>query len=402
MEAPADADSANAKFLIQGGFIEREAAGIYNYLPLGMRVLTKICDIVREEMNAVDGQEIFMPVLAPRENWKQTGRDETMDPILYRTKGAGDHDFVLGPSHEEIVTPLVKKFVRSYKDLPLSVYQIQAKFRNEQRAKAGILRGREFGMKDMYSFHRDNADLDAYYERAKEAYTKVYKRLGLTAYVVEASGGAFADSHSHEFSVVTPVGEDTILVCEKCDFAQNIEIVKEGEREKCPKCKGKVVEKKAIEAGNIFKLGLKYSEAFNVTYTDENGKEVLVPMGCYGIGTTRMVGTIVEASHDEKGIIWPASVAPYQLHLVSITAGDAVMVQKADELYDMLRKKGVDVLYDDRDESTGKKLNDADLIGIPVRVIISKKSLEKGGVEVKKRAEKEAKIVKLEEVLAML
>ncbi|MEK7524546.1 MAG: aminoacyl--tRNA ligase-related protein [Patescibacteria group bacterium] len=402
MEAPADADSANAKFLIQGGFIEREAAGIYNYLPLGMRVLTKICDIVREEMNAVDGQEIFMPVLAPRENWKQTGRDETMDPILYRTKGAGDHDFVLGPSHEEIVTPLVKKFVRSYKDLPLSVYQIQAKFRNEPRAKAGILRGREFGMKDMYSFHRDNADLDAYYERAKEAYTKVYKRLGLTAYVVEASGGAFADSHSHEFSVVTPVGEDTILVCEKCNFAQNIEIVKEGEREKCPKCKGAVVEKKAIEAGNIFKLGLKYSEAFNLTYTDENGKEVLAPMGCYGIGTTRMVGTIVEASHDEKGIIWPASVAPYQLHLVSITAGDSAMVQKADELYDMLRKKGAQVLYDDRDESTGKKLNDADLIGIPVRVIISKKSLEKGGVEVKKRNEKEAKIMKPEEVLAML
>lgn len=401
MEAPADADSANAKFLIQGGFIEREAAGIYNYLPLGMRVLTKICDIVREEMDAVDGQEIFMPVLAPRENWVQTGRDKTMDPILYRTKGAGDHDFVLGPSHEEIVTPLVKKFVHSYKDLPMSVYQIQAKFRNEPRAKAGILRGREFGMKDMYSFHRDTADLDAYYERAKEAYSKVYKRLGLTAYVVEASGGAFADSHSHEFSVVTPVGEDIILVCEKCEFAQNIEIVKEGEREKCPKCKGSIVEKKAIEAGNIFKLGLKYSEAFHLTYTDENGKEVLTPMGCYGIGTTRLLGTIVEASHDEKGIIWPMSVAPYQVHLLTLGKEEEVKVA-AEKLYKELQAKNVEVLFDDREESAGKKLNDADLIGIPVRVLISRKTLEKNGVELKKRHEAKADVVDASEIFKHL
>jgi prolyl-tRNA synthetase len=395
MNAPADADSANARFLIQGGFIEREAAGIYNFLPLGYRVLKKINEIIREEMDSVGGQEIFMPILHPRENWITTGRDKTMDSVLYRTKGASDHDFVLGPSHEEIVTPLAKKFIKSYKDLPLSLYQIQAKFRNEPRAKAGILRGREFGMKDMYSFHATEEDLDAYYEKVKTAYLRIYKRLGLQAYVVEASGGAFSDKISHEFSIRTPVGEDTILFCESCHFAQNLEIADRSLH--CPKCKKTVKEERAIEAGNIFKLGTKYSEAFHLTYTDEAGKEHLIPMGCYGIGNTRLMGTIVEASHDEKGIIWPKSAAPFDIHLLHLGKEEGVK-KTTDEWYKKLQRQGVAVLYDDRDESAGKKLNDADLIGFPLRVLVSEKTLAQKCIEVKRRADAKSELATLENI----
>ncbi len=541
MNAPADADSANARFLIQGGFIEREVAGIYNFLPLGLRVLQKINQIIREEMDSVNGQEIAMPILHPRENWTATGRDDTMKTVLYRTKGAGDHDFVLGPSHEEIVTPLVKKFARSYKDFPIVLYQIQTKFRNEPRAKAGILRGREFGMKDMYSFHTDEKDLDEYYEQAKAAYLRVYKRMGLEAYIVEASGGAFSDKFSHEFAIRTPAGEDTVFLCESCKYAQNLEIaqalmdappgadekekplqevaakrgpsIAEGrklhgipawkilktvvykvsggllgvcirgdleinaeklekfleeevraatmeelktaklavgfispinsnlpfladhsikqvknfctgankhERDylnanlgrdfviktfahfadvplKCPKCKKPVKEEKAIEAGNIFKLGTKFAEAFGLSYTDEKGAEHPIVMGCYGIGNTRLMGTIVEASHDEKGIIWPASVAPYQVHLLHLGKEPEVK-EAALELYKQLERQGVEALYDDRDESAGKKLNDADLIGIPVRVLVSKKTLEKNGVEIKRRAEAKSEIISVQDI----
>lgn len=392
MTAPADADSANARYLIQGGFIEREAAGIYNFLPLGYLVLRKIEQIIREEMNAVGGQEIHMPVIHPRENWIKTGRDELMDAILYRTKGHAGSEFVLGPSHEEIVTPLVKKFIQSYKDLPLAVYQIQTKFRNEPRAKSGILRGREFGMKDMYSFHATEEDLDEFYKKAIEAYLKIYRRLGLQAYVIEASGGTFTDKYSHEFSVKAIVGEDTILICEKCGFGQNEEIAKVKDR--CQKCQGSLRKEKAIEAGNIFKLGTKFSKDFGLIYTDENGVSHPLTMGCYGIGVTRLMGTIVEASHDDKGIIWPESVAPFTIHLLYL--GNEKEVKDAcEELYKKLQAQGQEVLFDDRDESAGKKLADADLIGIPNRVLVSAKTLQKKSAEWKKRNEKESHLTPL-------
>lgn len=396
MSTPSDADSLNARLLVQAGFIEREAAGIYNYLPLGLRVLHKINRIIREEMDAVGGQEILMPVLHPRERWIQSGRDKTMDEILYRTKGHGESEFVMGPSHEETVTPLAKKFIQSYKDLPFSVYQIQAKFRNEPRAKSGLLRGREFGMKDMYSFHANDADLDAYYEQVKDAYLKIYQRIGLEAYVVEASGGAFSDKFSHEFSIVTDAGEDKIFLCIHCKFAQNAEIVKDGMK-KCPKCGGEIIEKKAIEAGNIFKLGTKYSKAFDLTYTDESGKSNLITMGCYGLGNTRLLGTIVEASNDEKGIIWPKAVAPYRIHLMHLGKEDDIR-QAAEDVYGKMVANGVEVLYDDREESAGKKLNDADLIGIPLRVVISRKTLATNSAEVKERHFKDAVMVNLKKV----
>lgn len=398
LEAPADAGSINAKFLTQAGFIDKLIAGVYSFLPLGVRVLHKINRIIREEMNAIGGQEIAMPALHPREVWQKTGRDETMDPILYRTKGAGGHDFVFGPSHEEIVTPLVGKFVQSYKDLPVVVYQIQTKFRNEPRAKSGILRGREFGMKDMYSFHASDADLDEYYEKAIKAYFNVFSRCGLSAYICEASGGAFTDKFSHEFSVKTPAGEDTMLVCDLCRFAQNIEIANV---KSCPKCGGPLKEEKAIEAGNIFKLGKKFSNDFGLKYTDDKGVAHDIVMGCYGIGNTRLIGTAVEASHDEHGIIWPREIAPFAVHLTHL-GNDEESLQKAEEIYKLLVEKGIEVLFDDRQESIGKKLNDADLIGIPLRVIVSKKTLAKNGVEVKKRNESKAEIVPFDDVLKFL
>jgi len=534
--APHDGDSKNAQLLTQAGFIEKQSAGIYNFLPLGVRVLKKVNQIIREEMDAIDGQEIIMPVLHSRQVWKDTGRDQTMDEVLYRTSGTDSQEFVLGPSHEEIVTPLVKKYIQSYKDLPLSVYQIQAKFRDEPRAKSGLIRGREFGMKDMYSFHTSDEDLDKYYERAKAAYLRVYERCGLKAYVIEASGGAFTDKISHEFSVETSAGEDTIILCEKCGTAQNLEIAegrvedpdqpKEKEEPlkevdikrgftvadnakahdvpewkilktvvyevegsglvgvcirgdlsvnefkleryfgkrlkaaspealkkvglvqgyispvnlpkginlsfvadhsienvknfvtganvlnkdyvnanlardfiikdfadflevkssfKCKTCGKALKEMKAVEAGNIFKLGTKYTDAIGFTVTGPDGKSQPVIMGCYGIGNTRLVGTVAESSHDEKGIVWPKSLAPYQVHVVSLGADDAVC-EAAKKLYEDLIKKDVEVLYDDRDESAGIKLNDADLIGIPLRLVVSKRSLEAGGVEWKERA----------------
>lgn len=393
---PHDAQSINAKLLTQAGCIDQVAAGIYNFLPLGLRSLQKINQIIREEMNAVGGQELLMPALHPIELWEATDRNRTMDAVLYRTKGAGDKDFVFGPSHEETVTPLAAKFVQSYKDLPFAVYQLQTKFRNEPRAKSGVLRGREFGMKDMYSFHRDEKDLDEYYEKVKEAYLKVYKRCGLEAYVVEASGGAFTKKYSHEFSVVSPAGEDTIIINTETNTAQNIEIVEHGTDH------GEHFRvEKAIEAGNIFKLGTKFSEDFELYFTDEDGNRKPVIMGCYGIGNTRLLGTIVEASHDEHGIIWPKNVAPYFVHLVTLGA-DSAVIEAAEKLYQQLQENNIEVLYDDRNESAGKKLFDADLIGLPIRVVVSKRTLEKNSVELKQRAEKDSQLISLDLVIKFL
>lgn len=398
-DAPHDADSLNARLLAQGGFVDKVAAGIYNFLPLGLRVLQKINAIIREEMNGVDGQEILMPALHPIELWKTTGRDKTMTDILYRTRASGDREFVFGPSHEETVTPLVQKYVRSYKDLPMSVYQLQTKYRDEPRAKSGLLRGREFGMKDMYSFHTDQADLDAYYERVKAAYLRVYQRCGVTAYVVLAGGGAFTDQFTHEFSIVTPAGEDTILICDACQTAQNIEVAKSGDV--CEQCGGPTHQEKAVEAGNIFKLGTRFSDAFGMQFMDKDGSRKPVIMGCYGIGNTRLVGTIVEALADDAGMVWPVNVAPYLVHLVLI-GNDSAVRERADRLYDELVAGGIEVLYDDRDDSPGKKLKDADLIGMPVRLVVSGRTLEQDSVEWKRRTEKDASLVKLGSLLAEL
>lgn len=398
--APTDAESMNAKLLTQGGFINKQMAGVYNYLPLGLRVLTKIQNIVREEMNAVGGQEILMPALTQEENYKTTGR-EAMD-VLFHLEIAGGAKAVLNPTHEEVVTPLVKTYAFSYRDLPVAVYQLQNKFRNEARAKSGLLRGREFNMKDLYSFHTNEADLDAYYEKMKEAYFKVYNRVGLGAitHFTFASGGAFS-KYSHEFQALCPIGEDTIYVCEKCRTAVNKEII--GDQSSCPQCLNvDLVEKKAIEVGNIFKLMTRFSDAFKFMYKDAEGKDNPVVMGCYGLGPSRMMGTLVEIFHDDKGIVWPEAVAPFKAHIVVLGADEEVHLA-ANKLYQELLDKRVEVLYDDREKaSNGEKLSDADLIGVPYRVIVSKKTLAANGFELKKRNETEARIVSASEILSYL
>ena len=393
-EAPKDEISLNAQLLIRAGFIEKLMAGVYSYLPLGHIVEKKIEEIIRQEMNAIGGQEMIMPALQPKENWEKTNRWGNFDALIYL--GLGDEkNMTLGPTHEEIISPLAKKHIESYKDLPKYVYQFQTKFRNEKRAKSGILRLREFIMKDLYSFHTDQEDLDSYYEKAKLAYTNIFKELGLgkETYLTYASGGVFS-KYSHEFQALTPAGEDIIYICDKCHIAVNKEIIDELEH-KCPECgSSELHEEKAIEVGNIFKLGTKFSEPFSLTYTDKDGETKPVIMGCYGIGPQRAMGTIVEVHHDEKGIIWPESVAPFKVHLLSLSKNE-----EAEKIYQELIDNNIEVLYDDRDASAGEKFADSDLIGIPYRIVISEKSLAAGGVEIKKRSEKESKIVKVEEIV---
>jgi len=394
---PHDADSANARLLAQGGFIHQEVAGVYTFLPKGLKVLRKIEAIIREGMAEVEGHEILMPALTPKAVWQKTDRWDNFD-ALFRFEGAGSKEYALGATHEEIVTPLAQAYTFSYKDLPYAVFQIQNKFRNEVRAKSGLLRGREFSMKDLYSFHATQEDLNEYYEKVMKVYLKIFEKLGFDpaiTYTTYASGGSFT-KFSHEYQVTHEVGEDTIHTCEKCKLAVNHEII--DEQNSCPKCDNKdLKERKGIEVGNIFKLGTKFSDAFNFKYTDDSGKQNPVIMGCYGIGPSRVMGSLVEVYNDENGIIWPKQIAPYQVHIVSLGKDEAV-IKAADKLYEELKKAGVDALYDDRDQGAGAKLADADLIGIPVRLVVSNRTLEADGVEWKERNKKDAENVKLTEI----
>lgn len=394
--SPADDVSVNARLLEQGGFVQKVLAGVYDFLPLGLRVLAKIENIVREEMNAIYASEMFMPVLHPKENWLATGRWTALD-VLFKVKSQHGSEYALGPTHEEIVTPAAQSVISSYKDLPLAVYQIQTKFRDEPRAKSGLLRGREFRMKDLYSFHATAKDLDSYYaDKVIPAYHRIYKRLGLDALLTEASGGTFS-KYSHEYQVEIENGEDTIYVCEKCRLAKNKEIF--DSQVKCTNCSSaQWRETKASEVGNIFKLQDKYSSAFNLQYTDQDGTKKPVLMGCYGIGTSRIMGVLVEKFHDNRGIIWPEAVAPFKVHLLALKGGEA----GADQVYQDLLKAGIEVLYDDRDLSPGVKFADADLIGLPYRVVVSGKTVEQRKVEIRRRDEAEARLVLQSDLLASL
>lgn len=393
----ADSESINAKLLVQAGFVDQEMAGVYTWLPLGLAVLRKIEDIVREEMNVLGASEIFMPSLQPKEYWDATNRWEGVD-VLFKLKSQTGKDYALGCTHEEVVTPLIKKFVQSYKDLPLAVYQINTKFRDELRAKSGVLRGREFRMKDMYSFHTTQEDLSAFYQRALKAYVKAYNRCGLQVKVVQASGGVFTQNLSHEFQALTDAGEDVLIACEKCEFGENTEIATKNEGDACPNCGATLVKTKGIEVGNIFDLGTKYSDAFELDFTGEDGARKRVLMGCYGIGTSRLVGSIVEASHDDKGMIWPKSVAPALVHLVRLGT-ELETIAAGDTLYEELRAAGISVFYDDRDASAGAKFGDADLMGMPLRLTISKRMIAEEAIEWKARTDAEATKVTRAEVM---
>jgi len=396
-KAPKDEISLNAQYLIRGGFIDKLMAGVYTLLPLGFRVFKKVENIIREEMNLIGGQELFMPTMHPKENWEKTDRWDNMDDLFRFESYYSKTEIALGPTHEEVVAPLLKKFTSSYKDLPKAVYHIQNKFRDEKRAKSGLLRTREFVMKDMYSFHTDQKDLDEYYQKAKKAYNKIFERSGLgdLTHITYASGGTFS-KYSHEFQTLTKTGEDTIHVCNNCSVALNDEILAD-QGNKCPECGSSDLRKeKSTEVGNIFKLGTKFSKPFNLFYTDEKGKEHQVVMGCYGIGLQRLMGTIVEVFNDSNGIIWPETVAPFKVHLLNLVDNNKI----ADKIYEEMIEHQIEVLYDDRAEkSAGEKFADADLIGIPYRMIVSQKTIKEDSVEIKKRSEDRVELVKIKEVV---
>lgn len=401
---PKDEVSVNSQLLLKSGFIDKEMAGAYSYLPLGLRVLNKIINIIREEMNAIDGQELSLTALQNQATWEATDRwdDQKMD-VWFKTELKNGTTLGLAPTHEEPLTRLMKKFINSYKDLPAYAYQFQTKFRNETRAKSGILRTREFIMKDLYSFCRNQQELDEYYERAKAAYVRIFERLGLgdITYVTFASGGTFS-RFSHEFQTLCEYGEDIIYINEEKKIAINREIFTDEIIGEFGLTRADFVEKKAIEVGNIFKLGTKFSDGLGLHYVDETGERKPVIMGSYGIGPGRVMGTIVETCNDEKGIIWPKNIAPYHVHIISLGKEESIN-DEAQKLHDLLEKNNIETLWDDRPNvNPGAKFADADLIGCPIRITVSGKNIEKGQYEIKRRAGGDAEFIDQNQILAYL
>jgi len=400
-DSPKDEVAKNADLLIRAGFIHKEMAGVYSYLPLGLRVLNKIIGVIRKEMEALSASEVSLTAIQEKASWEKTDRwaDDKMD-VWFKTELKNGTTLGLAPTHEEPLTALMKNHIRSYRDLPRYVFQFQTKFRNETRAKSGIMRGREFLMKDLYSFSSDTESHDAFYEKVKAAYLRIFDTLGIgdKTYLTRASGGSFSQ-FSHEFQTLSETGEDTIYVSPDESTAVNFEIIESNEAfEGLTAPKETFVPQKSIEVGNIFSLGTRFSEALELTFLDQTGKPKPVVMGSYGIGPGRVMGTIVEAHSDEKGILWPDSVAPFAVHLIGITGAEVA----AEEIYEALTATGVEVLFDDRDVRPGEKFADADLIGIPVRVVVSEKTLAVGGFEIKHRKEDKTEIISKDTLLSRL
>ncbi|MCJ7669433.1 MAG: proline--tRNA ligase [Dehalococcoidia bacterium] len=549
-QAPAEAESVSHQLLLRAGMIAQEAAGIYSYLPLGWRVLRKIENIIREEMDKAGGQELMLPVLQPFELWQQSGRYVSFGKSLFTLTDRKEHTLALGPTHEEVITDLVHRYVQSYRELPLLLYQIQTKLRDEPRPRGGLLRVREFIMKDLYSFDADEAGLDESYQKMCHAYRNIYARLGLPALMVEADSGAIGGKDSHEFMVLTEDGEDEVICCSNCGYAANVEkaqfakavilseaknllplqeiatpeaktieevagfvgvptsqtlkavfysadgefifviirgdlevnetklrnalkcselrLATEGEvnearlvagfaspigakgvkvvaddsitsgssfivganrpgyhlrnanyprdfqvdliadialarpGDSCSRCRGKLSPARGIEVGHVFKLGTFISERFGASFLDNDGKSRPIVMGCYGIGLGRLLAAIVEQSHDDKGIIWPLSVAPYQVYLCPLSLDKPAVAPTAERIYQELQKEGIEVLFDDRDDSPGVKFNDADLLGIPLRLTLSPRTLQSQSIEAKWRTEKEVQLLPLENLAAQV
>lgn len=400
---PAGEVAKNAQLLLRAGYVAKEMAGVYDYLPLGKRVLDKIIQIIREEMNSVGGSELSLTALQSPETWQATDRwsDEVMD-VWFKTKLANGGELGLAPTHEEPITRLMKSFIHSYKDLPAYPYQFQIKFRNELRAKSGIMRGREFWMKDLYSFSRNRQEHDVFYERITEAYHQVYARLGIgrQTYKTFASGGSFA-KYSHEFQTVSEVGEDTIFIHEGKNIAINEEVLNDDVLRDLGIDRGELVEQRAVEVGNIFTLGERFSGALDLRYTDDDGQQKPVFMGSYGIGPSRLMGLVAEHFADDKGLVWPMAVAPFTIYLVRI--GGEAATEQADAVYEQLTQAGVDVLYDDRDVRPGEKFADAELMGIPYTVTVSDRLCEKGeALEVKPRTGGSLSLLTASELLGII
>lgn len=400
-EAPKDEEAKNAQLLIRAGFVHKEMAGVYTFLPLGLRVLNNLVQIIREEMNAIGGTEMALTALQDRELWEKTDRwDDAKVDNWFKTEFKSGGETGLGITHEEPITRLMVEHIASYRDLPVYAYQFQNKFRNELRAKSGIMRGKEFLMKDLYSFSKDEAEHDAFFAKAREAYRNVFVRAGIgdRTFVTYASGGIFSE-FSEEFQTVSEAGEDTIYVDEAKGIAVNKEILSDEVLGTLGLEKDALVEKKAIEAGNIFNLGTRFSEPLGLTYMAEDGTKKPVIMGSYGIGPSRLMGIIAEILSDEKGLVWPEEVAPFKAHLVSVAGNDPAVVSLADALYEDLSKNG-SVLYDDREARAGEKFADADLIGIPYRIIVGKDAVATGQFELVARATGEVTKLTREELLA--
>jgi len=387
-DEPGDAEIVSHRLMLRAGLIRKVAAGLYSYLPLGLRVIRKVERIIREEMNRAGAQEILLPIASPAELWQETGRWDVYGKELFRLKDRHERDFCLGPTHEEIITDLVRREVRSYRQLPATFYQIQTKFRDEIRPRFGLMRGREFIMKDAYSFDLDDTGANATYQKMYAAYQAIFTRCGLTFRPVEADTGMIGGTSSHEFMVLADTGEDAIAVCEACDYAANVEHADVRDAtvgDTCPRCTKPLRIMRGIEVGHVFMLGTKYSEQMKAVYLDTQGNEQVIVMGCYGIGVGRAAAASIEQNHDAKGIIWPAPIAPFHVHLLPLTGKPGAVLDTACALEAELEQAGIEALLDDRDERPGVKFNDADLTGCPYQVVIGEKGLQKGQLEIKER-----------------
>lgn len=394
-ENPQDAEAISHKLMVRAGLIRRLTSGAYTYLPLGYKILKKVENIIREEMNTAGASELLMPALQPMELWKKTGRDIDLKEVMIRYKDRHGKETALGPTHEEVITDLVSREVRSYKDLPLILYQIQTKFRDEIRPRFGVVRSCEFIMKDAYSFDTTPEAMEKNYKKMYDTYCRIFDRCGLAYLAVEADPGLMGGTVSHEFMVPSSIGEDEVLKCGACSYAASMEIVrKENTSGKCPKCGTTKIEiMNAIEIGHTFKLGTKYSKALNASFLDEKGKENFMIMGCYGIGVNRILAALIETSHDEDGIIWPESISPYEIVIIPVKNNNKEVQDEAERIYNKLKDKNMDVIIDDRDKSAGIKFKDADLIGFPTQIIIGEKNLKQNKVEIKQRKTKKTTLV---------
>jgi prolyl-tRNA synthetase len=387
-EEPSEAEISSHSLALRAGLIRKTASGIYSFLPLGLKVLRKIEEIVRQEMNGAGAIELFLPVLQPSDLWEKSGRWKEYGPEMFRLKDRNKRDFCLGPTHEELITYLAYLDLKSYKDLPVNLYQIQVKFRDEIRPRYGLLRAREFIMKDSYSFCRTDNDLEVIYKKMHKAYCRILERIGLSYRVVEADTGLIGGSSSHEFIILADNGEDKLVFCPGCEYSAKFELSESSSGKdsgSCINCGEKLKAEKGIEIGHIFKLGTKYSDSLDAKFVDIDGKLKPLIMGCYGIGITRMLAAAIEQQHDSKGIIWPVSIAPFMVNLIVTTGKNEEFLKAGDLVYRKLARLGVEVLYDDREVNAGIKFKDSDLIGIPVRFILGRKFLESQLIDVEYR-----------------
>jgi len=394
-DAPEEAESVSHKLMLRASIVKMLISGVYSYLPLGLRVLNNINKIIREEMNALGAQELLLPALQPIEIWQMTKRDELLGETMIRFQDRKGRKLCLGPTHEEVITDLASRYVQSYRDLPFVLYQIQTKFRDEMRPRFGLVRACEFIMKDAYSFDKDTEGLNKIYDAMNSAYERIFKRCGLDFIRIKADPGVIGGSVSHEFLVPAESGEDIVYKCKICGEYQS---EKEARVNICPHCKSDLIKINALEVGHIFQLGTKYSDVFDLKYLDESGKAKPVIMGCYGIGISRLIPAIIEQNNDADGIIWPREVAPYDVVVLPLNISEKKVLDTSKKVYDILTKKGVNVLFDDRDERAGIKFKDADLLGTPLRITIGEKFLKDKKLEIRLRKTKETKFLALDEV----